>query len=454
MSDHDDDLRTTATTTAATTRPDPHLDLEFVRAQFPAFEEPSLQGWIHAQNAGGSYACRQVIDRLTTFYRTTKLQGGDHFPAGAAANEAMAQAWPGLARWLDVGEDEVHIGPSTSQNTVVLAAAFGQVLGPGDAVVVTNQDHEANSGAWRRLADRGVQVREWQVDPETGRLSLDGLDGVLDDDVAVVAFPHVSNIVGEVNPVAEIVVRARAVGAVTVCDGVAAAPHGLPDVDALGVDVYLFSAYKTFGPHQGVMVVRRELVQRLPNQGHFFNEGAIHLRFVPAGPDHAQVAAMAGVPAYLDLLTDHHVPAGAGDSAGGAGGEGAGGAGGEGAGREEADGSDRRAGLQALVAAHERNLMDPILEVVADRAGVRVLGPAGTAGRVPTISLICEEDPGRLAVALADHRVMAAAGHFYAWRLLDAMGMDPDRGVLRVSLVHSTTVQESEAVAAALDAVL
>ena len=447
MSDHDD-ARTTPTTIAAATRLDPHLDLEFVRAQFPAFEEPSLQGWIHAQNAGGSYACRQVIDRLTTFYRTTKLQGGDHFPAGAAANEAMAQGWPGLARWLNVGEDEVHIGPSTSQNTVVLAGAFGQVLGPGDAVVVTNQDHEANSGVWRRLADRGVEVREWQVDPGTGRLKLDGLDIVLDDDVAVVAFPHVSNIVGEVNPVAEIVGRAHAAGAVTVCDGVAAAPHGMPDVDALGVDVYLFSAYKTFGPHQGVMVVRRELAQRLPNRGHFFNEGAIHLRFVPAGPDHAQVAAMAGVPAYLDLLTDHHVPVGAGGGAGGDGG-GDGGAGGAGD-----DGSDRRAGLQSLVAAHEHRLMGPILEVVADRTGVRILGPGGTAGRVPTISLICERDPGRLAVALADHQVMAAAGHFYAWRLLDAMGMDPDRGVLRVSLVHSTTVQEAETVAAALDAVL
>ena len=434
MADDDSDPRATAGTTPATAgATSDRLDLDFVRAQFPAFEEPSLAGWIHAQNAGGSYACRQVIDLLTTFYRTTKLQGGDHFPAGAAANEAMARTRPGLARWLGVGEDEIHIGPSTSQNTVVLATAFGQVLQPGEAVVVTNQDHEANSGAWRRLADHGIGVREWQVDPTTGRLSLDGLDRLLDDDVALVAFPHVSNIVGEVNPVAEIAARAHAVGAVAVCDGVAAAPHGLPDVGALGVDVYLFSAYKTFGPHQGVMVVRRALADRLPNQGHFFNAGAIHLKFVPAGPDHAQVAATAGVVAYLDELADHH----AGDAL-------------SGPGHERA----RRERLGALVTRHEHDLMLPILEVASRAPGVTVLGPTGPEGRMPTISLACEQDPTALAIALADHGVMAAAGHFYAWRLVDAMGLDPDRGVLRLSLVHSTTRQEAAAVADALDAVL
>jgi selenocysteine lyase/cysteine desulfurase len=409
------------------------LDLDMVRAQFPAFEEPSLQGWIHAQNAGGSYACRQVIDLLTTFYRTTKLQGGDHFPAGAAAIEAMSRARPGLARWLGVGEDEIHIGPSTSQNTVVLAAAFGEVLARGDAVVVTNQDHEANSGAWRRLADRGIEVREWRVDPTTGRLSLDGLDMLLDDDVALVAFPHVSNIVGEVNPVTDIAARAHAVDAVAVCDGVAAAPHGLPDVGALGVDVYLFSTYKTFGPHQGVMVVRRDLADRLPNQGHFFNADAIHLKFLPAGPDHAQVAATAGVVDYLDELADHH----AGTTLAG-----------------PAHESARRQHLGDLVGDHERDLMVPILEAAARAPGVTVLGPTGPEGRVPTISLACERDPTNLAIDLAARGVMAAAGHFYAWRLVDALGLDPERGVLRLSLVHSTTREEAAAVASALEAVV
>lgn len=406
------------------------LDLDLVRAQFPAFSEPDLAGWVHAQNAGGSFACQQVIDRLTRFYHRTKLQGGAHFPAGAAAEAAMAEAGPGLARWLGVGEDEVHVGPSTTQNTYVLGHALADVLAPGDAVVVTDQDHEANSGAWRRLADRrGLDVREWQVDAETGRLDLADLDDLLDEDVALVAFPHVSNVVGEPNPVADIAAKAHAVGAFAIADGVAAAPHGLPDVAALGVDVYLFSAYKTYGPHQGVMVVRRELADRLPNQGHFFNADDIHKKLVPAGPDHAQVAAMAGVTAYLDLLSDHH-------------------------GNGEASMDERRAGLHDAIRAHEADLLAPLLEVVADRPGVRVLGPTDPTERVPTLSLASRRPSAQLAIELAEAGVMAAHGHFYAWRLVEAVGLEPDDGVLRISLVHYNSAEEVARIVEGLDAAL
>lgn len=430
------------------------LDLEFVRAQFPSLDDPAAGVWTHAQNAGGSWVCQQVIARLETFLRHTRIQGGDHFPAGAAAERAMAQAAPGLARWLGVGRDEVHIGPSTSQNTYVLARAFESVVRPGDAIVVTDQDHEANSGPWRRLAERaGLALREWQVDPHTGRLVLADLDALLDGDVAIVAFPHVSNIVGEPNPVAEVAARAHAVGAVAIADGVAAAPHGLPDVTALGVDVYLFSAYKTYGPHQGVMVVRRKLADRLPNQGHFFNADDIHKRLVPAGPDHAQVAAMAGVAAYLDTLADHHLPdvgsmhepAGNGST-------------------QAEDAEDlatpteamarRRDGLNARIRAHEATLLAPLIDVVTDRPGVRVLGPSDPGARVPTLSLACERDPAQVAAGLADHHVMAASGHFYAWRVLQAAGLDPERGVLRLSLVHYNTPADVSRIVEGLDALL
>lgn len=405
------------------------LDLDFVRAQFPAFGQPSLEGWIHAQNAGGSWACSQVIDRLTTFYLDTKVQGGDHFPAGAAGLAAQDRARPALARWLGVAPDEVHIGPSTAANTTALAAAFGEALGPGDAAIVTNLDHEANSGAWRGLAARGVQVREWQVDTETASLSLDDLDALLDDDVALVAFPHVSNIVGRVLPVADIADRAHAVGAVAIADGVAAAPHAIPDVDALGVDVYLFSTYKTFGPHQGVTVVRRDLAQRLPNQGPFFYDDVPEKWFLPAGPDHAQVAAIVGVTAYLDGFVDHHLGS-------------------------DLQMPDRRRRLTDVVAAHEARLLAPILDLVRDRPGVDVVGTADAITRVPTLSLVTEKDPAMLAAALADHRIMAASGHFHAWRLVEALGIEPTRGVLRLSLVHYNTPDESRRIVEGLDAVL
>ena len=242
------------------------LDIDFVRAQFPAFSEPSLADLAFFENAGGSYTCRQVVDRLFRFYTQRKVQPYGPFEASHLAGAEMDEARVRLAAMLGVATDELSFGPSTSQNTYVLASAFGQMLQPGDAIVVTNQDHEANSGAWRRLSDRGVEVREWQIDPDTGHLDPSGLGDLLDEKVRLVAFPHCSNVVGEINDVAAICALVHQAGAVACVDGVSYAPHGLPDVGAMGADIYLFSAYKTYGPHQGIMVIRKELGMRLPNQ--------------------------------------------------------------------------------------------------------------------------------------------------------------------------------------------
>jgi selenocysteine lyase/cysteine desulfurase len=126
----------------------------------------------------------------------------------------------------------------------------------------------APGGGWR---PRGIEIREWTLDPATGHLPLERLEALLDERVKLVCFPHCSNVVAEINPVAEIAAMAHGVGAVVCVDGVSYAPHGLPDVGALGADIYLFSAYKTYGPHQGMMVIRRALADALPNQAHFFN---------------------------------------------------------------------------------------------------------------------------------------------------------------------------------------
>ena len=142
------------------------LDLDFVRQQFPAFSEPSLDGYAYFENAGGSYACKQVIERLNHFYRAAKMQPYGLTPVSEAAGDDMDAAPARLAEYLNVQEQEVHVGPSTSQNTYVLAKAVQRVLKPGDEIIVTQQDHEANSGCWRRLAEQGFTVREWQVDPE------------------------------------------------------------------------------------------------------------------------------------------------------------------------------------------------------------------------------------------------------------------------------------------------
>lgn len=227
------------------------LDLDFVRTQFPAFTEDNLKGWGFFENAGGSYACRQVTGRLSRYYRETKVQPYGMFPASKRAGEEMDMARARMAALLNVDTDEISFGPSTSQNTYVLAQAFRSLLKPGDEIIVTNQDHEANSGVWRRLEHEGMVIREWQVDAQTGSLDLDDLEKLITERTRLVTMPHCSNIVAEFNDLATASAKAHEAGALLVADGVSFAPHGLPDIKSLGVDIYLMSLYKTFGPHQG-----------------------------------------------------------------------------------------------------------------------------------------------------------------------------------------------------------
>ena len=255
------------------------LDINFVRNQFPAFSENSLKGKAFFENAGGSYACGQVINRLNRFYKEKKVQPYGAFEASISGGNEMDEARVGLARYLGVKDCEVSFGPSTTQNTYVLAQAFAEWLVPGNAIIVTNQDHEANTGSWRRLSNRGVNVREWQVNKETGELNLEDLENLLDDNVKLVCFPHCSNIVAHINPVKEIVSRVHSAGGYVCVDGVSYAPHGLPNVEDLGADIYLFSSYKTYGPHQGIMVIKEKLAELLPNQGHYFNEKFLTKKF-------------------------------------------------------------------------------------------------------------------------------------------------------------------------------
>lgn len=405
------------------------LDLDFVRAQFPAFAEPSLDGWAFFENAGGSYPARQTIDRLTTFYRRMKTQPYAPYPAATEGGRWMDDARRRIAEWLCVGSEEVMFGPSTSANVYVLAHAFRGIMAEGDAVIVADQNHEANRGAWMRLAETGIEVREWEVDGETGLLSLDDLDRLLDGRVRVVAVPHCSNIVAATNPVAEIAARAKAVGAATVVDGVSHAPHGLPDVGALGCDFYLFSAYKTYGPHQGVMVARGDWPARLANQGHYFNAGLAAKRLTPAGPDHAQEAAMNGVADYLDAFAAHHF----GDLK---------------------PGPEKTGRTAALMRAHEAETLAPLLDWLRGRNDVRILGPADAALRVPTVALACARPGEEIAADLAARKVMCWGGDFYSRRLVERLGVDPDHGAVRLSFVHYTSAAEVDQAIRALDEVL
>jgi cysteine desulfurase family protein (TIGR01976 family) len=406
------------------------LDIDFVRAQFPAFSEPSLKGQAFFENAGGSYACGQVIDRLTRYYRETKVQPYAPYAASMRAGAEMDEARARLGALFNVNADELHFGPSTSQNTCVLANAFRPAWQEGDEIIVTNQDHEANSGAWRRLAETGITVREWQVDPETGMLDPADLENLLSERTRLVAFPHCSNIVAHINPVATITALAHAAGALTVVDGVSYAPHGLADVRKLGADVYMCSLYKVYGPHQGVMVVRREVLDKLANQSHYFNAGEVHCKISPAGPDHAQIAAAGGIADYFDALYEHHHSG-------------------------DATPQERAGRVSKLMRDHEQTLTQQLLNYLGSRNDLRVLGPVDARVRAPTITLDTSASlPGELAEKLGKKSIMCGAGDFYAPRVLEAMGIDPVRGVLRLSFVHYTSSEEIAQLISALDDVL
>ncbi len=409
----------------------PALDVDYVRSRFPAFAEPSLRDWCFFENAGGSFACAPVIGRLERYYRATKVQPYGPYPASRDAGEQMDHATMRMAAMLNIPAEELCIGPSTSQNTHVLARAFAGILNAGDEIIVTNQDHEANSGCWRRLAEMGVVVHEWRIDPESGQLRIADLENLLGPRTRLVAFPHCSNIVGQINDVAAISLRVHEAGALAVADGVSYAPHGLPDVAAAGADVYLFSTYKTYGPHQGIMVVRRNLLRRLPNQGHWFNEADLGKRLIPAGPDHAQVAACAGIADYMDDLYAHHHGAG-----------------------ETVDAARRCRAVGEMFRRHETALLEPLLEYLAATGKARIIGSGKADGRAPTVALDTIRAPERICADLAELGIMAGAGHFYAVRTLQGLGIDPERGVLRLSFVHYTSEREIDQLIAALETVL
>ena len=396
------------------------IDYGFIRSQFPAFAEPELEGWAFFENAGGSYACQQVIDRLFEVYTKRKMQPYWPAPASARLGEMMDESRVKLAGALGVAADEVHFGPSTTQNTYVLAQAFRRTLAPGDEIIVTDQDHEANTGFWRRLAEEGFEVRVWPIDRQTGHLHLAGLDALMSEKTRVVCAPHASNIVAEINPVAEIAAKAHAAGAICVIDGVSYAPHGLPDVGAMGADVYLFSSYKTYGPHQGVMVMRRALAERLANQGHFFNAETLTAKFTPAGPDHAQIAALAGMVAYWEALSAHH------------------------------DGQS----APSLMRQAEIDVMAPLLDYLRSRNDIRLIGPATAEDRAPTFAIDHARPGEDLAAELAKHKIICGGGDFYSRRTVEALGIDTAKGVLRVSALHYTTPDEVDRLIKALDQVL
>ena len=397
------------------------LDLDFVRSQFPAFQDPQSSQWAYMENAGGSLVPSQVTDKLIHFYTKTKVQPYAGYGPSDVAGEAMDRSHHLLAAAINADSDEVSFGPSTTQNTYVMAQAMADDLNPGDEVIVTNQDHEANIGAWRRMEKRGMNIKEWQVDANTGLLNPDDLYALLNDKTKLVCFTHCSNIAATINPVKEITRVVHDAGARVVVDAVSYAPHNFVDVKDLDVDFYLFSLYKTYGPHLGLIYAKREHMEKISNQGHFFNQSKLAKRLTPAGPNHAEIGCAGGIIDYFDDVYFHHF------------------------GKTDADVRQRVEAVFGLFGDQEQQLMVPLMECLNNKSAVKVVGLtiADHHLRAPTIAFYSDKiKSADIAKALIAAKVGIGQDHFYAYRLIDTLGVDLDDGVVRLSLVHYNSIED------------
>ncbi len=404
-----------------------NLDVTFCRNQFPS----QCWDWAFFENAGGSFVPKSVIQRLTAYMTECQVQPGAPFPASTLAAERMNDGHAKMAAMIGAAADEVVIGPSTSANIDVLARALRPLWETGDEVIVTNLNHEANSGPWRRLAETGIRVVEWPVNPDTTELDLSLLDQLLSARTRLVAVPHVSNITGAINDMAAISKRVHDAGALVCVDGVAFAPHRFVDVKGWDVDFYAFSLYKTFGPHIGLMYGKKDLLQAAKSQHHYFiPESATSYKMNPAGPQHEIIASLVGIADYIDAVAAEHLPDAPNDAA------------------------ERTRAVFDLFARHEETLAKIFVEWAENKDNIRVLGPlsADKDTRAPTFSFVAD---GIASADICDNvahdRVAIRHGDFYARRLIEAAGIDPENGVVRCSMAHYNTIAEAKRLVEALD---
>jgi cysteine desulfurase family protein (TIGR01976 family) len=396
------------------------LDLDFVRGQFPALASP----WVFMDNAGGSHVLAGVADRVRDFLLTTPVQHGASYAPSAEAARKVAEATGRIAAMIGASRpEEVVLGGSTTFLLQQLARAMASSFRPGDEVVVTDVDHESNIGPWRELERLGVAVREWRVDPVSLELEPAALDPLLGPRTRLVCVTHCSNVLGTIVPIAEIARRVHAAGAELCVDGVAYAPHRAVDVRALDCDWYVYSFYKTFGPHQAVLWGRHERLLELDSLNHgFIGRDRVPYKLQPGNVNYELAWGCAGITDYLDALGARH-------------------------------GADPF----ELVAAHEEALAAHLLDWLGARDDVRVIGrrDADRARRVPTISFTVDGRSSAEIVAAVDRaQVGIRHGDFYARRLIQNLGLSDRLGVVRVSMVHYNTTAEVDRLIQALDTAL
>lgn len=404
-------------------------DADAVRAAFPGLTAASER--VFLDNPAGTQVCARAIDAMVETILQAFANDGGPFPTSERFAATIDKARGDAATFVGASDpQEIVFGSSMTAHTFAAARAIARTLSPGDEVLVTRMDHEGNVSPWLRAAeDFGLSVRWLPFDGDTWRLEPGAFADALTSRTKVAALNHASNMTGAVNDIAALTAIARDAGVLTYVDGVQAAPHILPDVEAMGADFYVTSAYKYFGPHVSVLWARRELLESLPAER------------VRCGPTEGGAAFERGTP-QVELLAGlsgalSHLAWLGGDASGG------------------------RSALErgyAAIAEHELPLASRIVDALLDFKGVRLIGPPDTsdaAKRVPTISFVSDRQRSTaIAAALGDVGINVWSGHNYAFESARQLGLDLNDGVVRLGLAHYNTASETERTLQALDRIL
>ncbi len=397
------------------------LDINYVRSQFPAFEDPICKKWSFFENAGGSYVPKNVINLLSKFMTSTKVQPYADYEMSKNAGDNMDRATKLFAKMINAKEKEILIGGSTSVNLYVLSNALKKFIRKGDEVIVTNQDHEANISPWIRLKENGAKIVQWKLNKKNGELEIEDLKKILNKKTKILAVTHCSNIVGSINNLKLIAKLAHKYNTIVIGDGVSYAPHGFPDVKDLDVDFYTFSLYKTYGPHLGLLYGKEEILKKLPNQNHQFLENQYPYTINPGGPNHEELSSLIGIYEYFENLYNHHFS------------------------NKKIKIFDRIQKVNNLIAKHEENLANPLLEYLSSRKDLKLIGKKTIRNkdRAPTISFTSKKYSSKKISKILNKNFIATRNdNFYAWRCLKALDINPDDGVIRISMTHYNTEKE------------
>jgi cysteine desulfurase family protein (TIGR01976 family) len=412
------------------------FDVDALRHEFPALDlEEGGEPVALFDGPGGTQVPRRVIDAMSRYYRTSNANEGGAFGTSRRNDAAVLDARAAMVDFLGARSiDEIKFGQNMSTLTLHASRSIAASLRSGDEIVVTTLDHEANISPWRLVAeDRGLTVRTVDIRPGDGTLDLDSFDAALAGGPKLVAVGWASNALGTINPVAELVRRAHAAGALTYIDAVHWAPHGPIDVAVLGTDFLACSTYKFFGPHLGVLYGKADLLDRLPA----YKVRPAHDRWETGTPNFEGIVGAAAAVGYLASVGERFGAPFVGK-----------------AGPVTGRRLTLRTGMLAI-RSYEMSLFVRLLAGLEAVPGIHVWGVtdrARLAGeRTPTASItIRGVAPRTAAQALGRKGIATWDGDFYAQSLVERLGLAETGGLLRLGIVHYNTAAEVDRLLGAL----